>query len=194
MRLEAGNQSCLPAFCLTCFDRNVAKNCSQEKRELRESLKVKPQCLSWCSWFQKIASSVGLEFDGEVILGREALEKWKGMSEEERLLWKQSYNDWALEPATPAPKNKKDKSDAQSPETAEKTDAPAKRLPDMSGPQPLHDKRVESLKAFHQRWAWLQKKMGAQPTSSFFLKNSQQFHEMYLDVLALLKLGCFNSA
>ena len=188
MGLQPSNRSCLPGLCCECFDKNVVANTLAEKVKQEEALKVKPQSVSWCTWYQKIASTVGISFDGSVISGREALQNWKSMADEDRDAWKASFRQWSGS-CSPSPK-KKNKF-AQSLESPEKVDPPAKRLPDMAGPQPNYDGTVSSLQEFHKRWSWLKKKMGPEPSSSFFLKHSQEYHELYLDVLAMLKGGLF---
>ena len=189
MRLGDKNRSCLPAFCSTCFEKNVAQNRQMEETKLKETLKVKPSSLSWCTWFQKVVSNVGFDFDGQSLPGRAALDKWKAMSEEDRGHWKSCYYEWAGVAVSTPPRKKPA---AESPESTEKTSQSVKRLPDMTGPQPHYEGRVETLQSFHKRWAWLEKKMGKAPSSSFFLTHSQEFHELYLDVLELLKKGCFS--
>ena len=72
MRLGDKNRSCLPAFCSTCFEKNVAQNRQMEETKLKETLKVKPSSLSWCTWFQKVVSNVGFDFDGQSLPGRVA--------------------------------------------------------------------------------------------------------------------------
>ena len=188
--LEPSNQSCVSSFCVGCFEENVKKNQEVERAKREEALKVKPDSVSWCTWYQKVASTVGLAFDGSVIPGRTALEQWKGMAEEERSAWKASFRKWSGA-CSPSPKKKKR---LQSPESTEKIEPPVKRLAPVAGPQLCYEVSVASLSAFHHRWSWLQKKMGSEPSSSFFLKHSQEFHELYLDVLALLKAGLFSGS
>lgn len=164
VRLTPENQSSLQAFCVRCFDENVAANHDLDLKKKQENLRVKPASLSWCTWFQKVACTVGIDFDGITLPGRQALEKWKAMSEDDRRAWKLQYREWSGEPQTPEPKQKQK---TKSPVSTDKGEPPAKRLPDMIGPQPRYESRVPTLQAFHKRWAWLKQKMGSEATSSF---------------------------
>lgn len=129
--------------------------------------------------------------DGSVCRGREALDRWKGMSEKERQRWKDFYMAKVSsdEPPTTPSKSQPVASEASPASTEKHLRAAEPKMMEGCGPRFLD--RVSDVEAFEKRWGWMKPKIESAQSSSFFLSNTQDLWLVYLDLAHLLSLGCF---
>lgn len=165
----------------------------------------KPKSASWCTWFQKVASAIGYGFDGKTTPGRQALQRWLGMTDTQREEWKSSYLTFcaeksvakpsaataeappSVEPLTATPPKAQPAVELPSPQTGEKRALQPAQKPEA---RPRFEDRTPTLHAFEKRWAFLKKELKkAGPNSGFFLQRAADFYLLYLDVVHLLEQG-----
>ena len=161
-----------------------------------QGLLSKPPGHSWCTFYQKVATSIGVDFDSKIISGRAALSKWKSMSPAEQQAWRSQHAAWSQqqqnksEAMVHTPEKKQEL--LSSPVSEEKLARPPEepsRMPDLKLlEEPQFEHRVASLAAFHLRWKPWQKKL-ENATPSFFLQNAQMLHMLYLDAVHLVQVG-----
>ena len=147
----------------------------------------KPPGVSWCTFFQKVAATVGVNFDFSTMPGRQALSTWKDMTVKKRQDWQKQHEEWSRSQGCSfsTPQKKSKELPSNSPSSTEK-EVQSARLPDLTGPEPQFTSRVTSVQGFHKRWSFLKKQLQEAEGSSFFLQQAQTLHLMYLDVVSLL--------
>ncbi|CAE7565729.1 unnamed protein product, partial [Symbiodinium sp. CCMP2592] len=172
----------------------------------------RPSKTSWTTWFQKVCSAVGPDFDGRRLKSREALEHWKKLSDAEQAAWKDKYHGHAqtlARPAVPPPKHEEQEQEVSTPQKKKQklqTSPQSTEKCSKTGPQstekrlepqllesakPRFDSRVETVAQFKKRWTFLKPEL-KKATSAAFLRNARDLHLLYLDVVHLLALGNWN--
>lgn len=190
---------------MQCLHALAAAAESSEKHQFGHAAegvwRGKPDKTSWCTWFQKVSSTIGVKLDGSPCPGRDALNLWKNMTLKERNMWQCSYLEFcsqqqmpshaskASSPETPTKPAMEEVASTKSPKSAEKTDRVKAPKP-VTGP--LFNDRVASEKSFHARWNFLKTRLQKAESSSVFLANSKELYFLYLDVAHLLGKGCWS--
>ena len=62
------------------------------------------------------------------------------------------------------------------------------------GPKPQFESRVDSVEEFHSRWSYLRDQLPPRNAHVFALRHVQEFHQLYLDVVALIDKEIFPNA